>query len=321
MRILRMRSGGPLTVLSMLIIAALISGCAASKPEVPSAAASVQLSRPVSRYPLAPLPEDPVLEKPLPEMTAADYEASGDLHWRNQDLAMAFVQYEKSLALDPANPRIHYKEGLLFLNTGKNDEAAKAFRKVLEKVPDDAGAHEGLGMVCYEINNYAEAEKHLLAALSIEPSLWKSRVYLARIYDAQGKYNQAERAYRQAIQSKPDDAMLYNNLGVSLYLAGRYEKSIQIFQEALGLEGPKARVYNNLGLAYGKIGRYDASLDAFLRASDRATAYNNMGCVYLSRGAYLSASEAFKKAIELSPKFYTTAYENLKIIPLETTSK
>jgi len=112
--------------------------------------------------------------------------------------------------------------------------------------------------------------------------------------------------------------VLYNNLGISLSLAGRYEESINAFKQALGAKGPKEKVYNNLGLVFAKTGRYDAALDALMKGSNSAKAYNNLGCVYLAQGEYRKAAQSFNKAIEVSPKFYTKANENLKKIVLET---
>ena len=57
-----------------------------------------------------------------------------------------------------------------------------------------------------------------------------------------------------------------------------------------------------------------------MKGSDTAKAYNNLGCVYLSRGEYRKAAQSFNKAIEVSPKFYTKADENLKKIVLESSS-
>jgi tetratricopeptide (TPR) repeat protein len=104
---------------------------------------------------------------------------------------------------------------------------------------------------------------------------------------------------------------------VSLSLSGQYEESINAFKKALSAKGPKEKVYNNLGLVLAKSGRYEAALDAFMRGSDSAQAYNNLGCAYLAQGEYQKAAQSFNKAIEMSPKFYTKANENLKKIQLE----
>jgi Flp pilus assembly protein TadD len=120
---------------------------------------------------------------------------------------------------------------------------------------------------------------------------------------------------------RPHDGALYNNLGVSQSLARQYGQSVQTFMQALYNDGPKERIYNNLGLVLARSGRFAEALDAFMKATDSAKAYNNLGCIYLENGEYRKATQAFEKAIEVSPKFYTQANENLKKIPLKKAIK
>lgn len=83
-----------LTIALALLIGTMLAGCASSKPDWPNAGsyginrtAGAKFSKPPTNRP----PPDPALHKELPEMTAADYEASGDLHLGNDDASMAFV--------------------------------------------------------------------------------------------------------------------------------------------------------------------------------------------------------------------------------------
>jgi len=94
----------------VLVITGILSGCATSSQEMRAAGDYGQLSSAViastPRLHSTSFPEDPALQKSLPEMTAEEYEASGDLYFGQENYTMAFVQYEKSLALTPGNVRI-----------------------------------------------------------------------------------------------------------------------------------------------------------------------------------------------------------------------
>ena len=65
-------------------------------------------------------------------------------------------------------------------------------------------------------------------------------------------------------------------------------------------------------MVLAKTGRTEAALEVFKKGVGTAQAYNNLGCVYMAQGEYQKAAKSFNKAIECSPKFYDTAYENLK---------
>ena len=53
-------------------------------------------------------------------------------------------------------------------------------------------------------------------------------------------------------------------------------------------------------------------MEIFKKGGDEAAAYNNIGYLYLIEGKYNEAINSFKKAIEINPRFYVRAHENLK---------
>jgi Tfp pilus assembly protein PilF len=107
-------------------------------------------------------------------------------------------------------------------------------------------------------------------------------------------------------------AMLFNNLGMCFLSKGDYNEAHKFFLEALKLEVSNDRVRNNLGLTLCKLGRYEEALEIFKKSGDEAAAYNNLGYVFMIEGKNKEAIEAFEKALEIKPRFYTKAYENLK---------
>ena len=118
--------------------------------------------------------------------------------------------------------------------------------------------------------------------------------------------------YTSAIAVKPEQGLLYNNLGVSCLLAGHNQAAIDAFGKAVEKNYREARVFNNMAVAYANLGRYDDATDAFRKAGGEAHAYNNMGCIYLEKGNYAEAVRCFEKAIALEPSFYAKASDNLK---------
>jgi tetratricopeptide (TPR) repeat protein len=214
-------------------------GCASSKQAGQYGNFSHPTIERVDQKNVDQVPEDPVLTKPLPEVTGEELERSGDIYFTNGNHYMAFVQYEKALEKDPDNAKVHYKRGLLFLVTNQNEDAAKEFKRVLEKEPGHALSYEGLGEAHFQMKKYSEAEKDFRKALELDPKLWKARNFLGNIYDFQKKYDKACHEYAEAIFLRPDEALLYNNLGVSLSLAGRYGEAINAFKNGLGAKGPK----------------------------------------------------------------------------------
>jgi Flp pilus assembly protein TadD len=255
--------------------------------------------------------DDILFSQKLPEMTGDEYEMLGDALLKKGNLHIAFLQYEKSLQLNPNNIRVEYKKGLTLLKGIRSDDAIEQFNMVRQKDPDYALAYEGLGRAFFQKKDFKNAERHFREALQLNPKLWKSHNFLGNIYDYQRNYEKAAREYTAALSIRPGMGLLYNNLGVSYSLAAEYELAIKAFNNALSSNYTKGKVYNNLGLALANLERYSQALEAFKMGGGEARAYNNLGCIYLSKGKNEEAVRCFEKAIEIDPVFYAKAGVNL----------
>lgn len=60
--------------------------------------------------------------------------------------------------------------GVVYQRIGVTDEAIKVYREALERNPNSAGAHYGLGFLLLERGREEEAERHLEAFLDGAPS-------------------------------------------------------------------------------------------------------------------------------------------------------
>jgi Flp pilus assembly protein TadD len=260
----------------------------------------------------AGMPMEDDVTKKLPEMTAAEYERLGDTYLRQGNINMAYLQYDKSLRMEPKQARVRYKVGVLFLKRDVADEALKEFQEILKQDARYALAYEGAGQALLKMNRYTEAEQYFRHALALDATLWQCHNFLGIGYDRQKRFDEAIGEYQAAIAIKPEQSFLYNNLGMSYLYKGDYDLAVWAFTEALKDESSQRRVYNNLGAALAKLGRYDEALDAFKNGGDEAKAYNNLGVIYLGEKRYQEAIAAFEKAVQLSPSYYAKANENLK---------
>ncbi len=131
----------------------------------------------------------------------------------------------------------------------------------------------------YRQADYAEAEKLLLSALKEaekfgeqDPRLATSLNNLAVLYNAQGRYAQAEPLYQRALAIRekalgpehPDVAPSLNNLAVLYNAQGKYaqaeplyRRSLAIREKALGPEHPNvATVLENYAALLHKLNRH-----------------------------------------------------------------
>jgi serine/threonine-protein kinase len=131
-----------------------------------------------------------------------------------------------------------------------------------------------------------------------------------------GRADEAEEVLQDLIRQQPDNAMLYNCLGVSLDAQQKFGAAEAVFRKAAELQPDFAVAYYNLGLALAGQGRLGAAEAAYRKSidlrPDYAEAYNNLGRALQEQQKFGAAEAAYLKAIDVRPEF-PVAYNNLAI--------
>ena len=97
------------------------------------------------------------------------------------DLAGAIKLYENSLKLFPEFPEAEYQRGAALLGLGKSAEAESAFRRAAELRSDWSLPAATLGALLVKRNNFAEAEKFLFSAITVDANNSPAFVALAEL--------------------------------------------------------------------------------------------------------------------------------------------
>jgi tetratricopeptide (TPR) repeat protein len=108
----------------------------------------------------------------------------------------------------------------------------------------------------------AETAKLALLARGAPQVRKKSNTALAYDLDRQAqqlyrekKYDLALKKEQEAVELKPDGAVLLNNLGFICYRAGRYDNALGYLQKTLALDPKRKEAYGNIADTYLKLGR------------------------------------------------------------------
>ena len=70
----------------------------------------------------------------------------------------------------------------------------------------------------------------------------------------QGKYDQAGKEFKQAIELKPNDVYALYGLGNTYYCKAKYDDAVKIYTKAIHINPDYAKVHYSLSLAYSKLG-------------------------------------------------------------------
>jgi tetratricopeptide (TPR) repeat protein len=172
----------------------------------------------------------------------------------NQAEAEAAVQAAKTVEGEHSEARVYLEKGREFYRNDEDTQAAEAFQQALKLDPELAEAHFRLGLT----------------------------------YDALGQEQEAEAAYKKAVEAykkhlsingNNDDAEAHYNLGQTYAGLHLYIEAVREYREATRLKPDDAAIHYDLGLALMRLAQYD------------------------------EASRAFAKSLELDPENYRAADE------------
>ncbi|MBT9613608.1 MAG: tetratricopeptide repeat protein [Burkholderiales bacterium] len=152
---------------------------------------------------------------------------------------------------------------------GKN--ALRALQMAAKFLPEDAEAHNNLGLALQDVSQIESAVA----------------------------------SYRQSLRVNPDDAAVWNNLGTALHDLGQYEGAVGSYHSALRLKPDYAVAYNNRGIAFQELRRYDDAVVSYRRAleidPDYAEAHCNLGIALVRLGQLDDAINSYLTALKINP--------------------
>lgn len=202
----------------------------------------------------------------------------GALLARSGQLVPAIVQFEMALAINPSHPNARPNllaalESLAVdaFHRGRWKDAAAAYGRLIELVPDSALFHSNAGAALLELR---------------EPQL--ALAYL-----------------RKAADLNPDAANIQYNLGSTLLeLEDRGAQAA--LERTVALDPNHVDAHVNLALVYEKLGRLELAEATLRRAlalrPDHGEAHGNLGTLLRQRRALPESLAHFRRAMELRPQ-------------------
>jgi Flp pilus assembly protein TadD len=161
---------------------------------------------------------------------------------------------------------------------------------------------------------YTEAEAAYREAIRLDPALADAHNDLGLVLRDTGRLAEAEAAYREAIRLDPDYAIAHNDLGHVLAETGRLAEAEAAYREAIRLGPDYPYPHNGLGNVLADTGRLAEAEAAYREAIrlDPADAYPHdaLGSVLSRAGRLADAEAAYREAIRLKPGF-GNAYNGL----------
>ena len=111
---------------------------------------------------------------------------------------------------------LHNLRGLVLMESNDQVRALRSFRRAVEVEPDHVDAHRNIAMIALRFRDYQSAEQSLESVLEFDSVANDVEAWIALGVAKRGlrKYDDAEKAYRQAMTLDVGDPRPWYNLGI-----------------------------------------------------------------------------------------------------------
>ena len=190
-------------------------------------------------------------------------------------------------------------------DTGQADTAIEQVKALLKGNADDREVYVALSQMYTRLKRWNEAEQAINKAeqLSTKPEDKTYAVFVkGSVYEREKKYEQAEEAFKQVLNSDPQNAVALNYLGYMLADRGvRLDEALNYVKKAIDLDPANGAYLDSLGWAYYKLGKYDLAEQNLSKAVQRTpndpTVQDHLGDVYQKVGRLKQAAAHWERAL------------------------
>lgn len=171
-----------------------------------------------------------------PERVATRLELA-ELHRAARDLEAARDELALALHYEPENPQAHYVLGDLYRQRGDQDAAIECLRKTIVLDPAHALAHAELGYLYLKKEQYDEALEVLERAVELDSRSFVAQSNLGYVYVKLEEYERAHELYSRLCARLPRSVLWPRiNLGNTLDHTGRFDEAERVYKDILAYE-------------------------------------------------------------------------------------
>ncbi len=179
--------------------------------------------------------------------------------------------------------------------------ALMAYEAALAAAPGDPDLLAAMAGLAERLEMPQVAEAFWRTVAGLQPDRIEAVDGRARALSALGRFDDAIALLQAALPERPEDARLWNRLGVTLTQAGRPSTALTFFDESVRLDGRSSAALYNRGGAWFDLGRFDeaqadfhTALKAARSPADIAMIAFSAATLLLARGDLAAGWEAYE---------------------------
>ena len=245
----------------------------------------------------------------------------GNLYASQGSYQRAVFHYRQAIERRPAYEQSYINLAGVYARQTEYSTAIEVLLRGIAALPGSAELKFRLGWNYFVQGRYAAALDQFEQVVRLDPQRYQAYDFIARMYMAQEKGEEAQQLLQQALAAHPDASVLLARLGILLLDAGSPAEASEYLERAIRQDPDHAEAYYSLGQAYLRTGQGDrghAVLGYFellqdnyqelldlktaivLNPSDAAACFG-LGKVYGRIGRYEAARQAYLAVLQINP--------------------
>lgn len=247
------------------------------------------------------------------------YEELATVYGRPEYVGKAVEQYKLALQNDPASEFLNSELAEFYAKTGRIRDAVLEAQEILKRDPNNLEARKLLGRIYVRSlgdSQSGSSQEMLKRALEqirevvrLEPKNTDNYLLLGRLYILAKELDQAEAAFKAALQNDPGSEEALTNLAYLYTEQGNYARAVQTL-EAVPEAERTGKIFAALGFSYEQQKDYAKAVAAYRKAveqdSDNLDWQRGLAQNLFNDGQLKEALEQYKALAEADPQDATT---------------
>ena len=187
-----------------------------------------------------------------------------ELNLKNPQKALEV--FKNVLNQDETDATSWFYAGTLYALMNDDNSAEKAFLKVIELRPDYTDAYKNLILIYLKNGQLEKIQPFEEKIKKFDSEDYQAFYMLGTTYVALHQYDKALEYLMKALEIKPDNPLLLNNIGSTYLALHKPEEALDLFKKALDLDTQNQVSYYNIAVTLRLLERHIEAYDYFLNA-------------------------------------------------------
>lgn len=195
------------------------------------------------------------------------YYGIGECYYARGDITHSVQAFDKTTRLKSDYIQAYLSLIEIYEQYGEWGKAKECYTRVIEIDPELYGACHNLGLIYFELEEWEEALDLFCQEIAVDPYSHETYYMMGLVYSDLEEWDMAIQAFSVVEQLAEEiDCDIYYRLGLAFKKLGRYQEAEKVYKQAINANPFDYTGYIGLGLLYEEAGRLNDAMEEYIKA-------------------------------------------------------